>query len=375
MRAELADARLARYAGRFVWLSLNFDKPENQPFLARHGVTYTPAFFVLDPSDERATASQLGGMTLAELTRFLERGERGVLTKPATPADAALARGDELLAQGKYADAASAYSEALKEGGRSFAEHDRAVASFTWALMSSGQTQICAETAAAEAPLMARSQTFSRVVLAGVSCVNQDQTAAWAEAARKTLEPLAAEAVALPLTLRDHRFQLYQQLMSAADARGDKATLKRWGELWLKELDAARPSNEDERTALDVARVDAASLLGEPERVIPALVASERLMPDNYNASLRLAQMETDAKRYAEAIAACERGLRHVTGPLGRMWLLEIEADALLGKGDAASARRVLADALRSAQQIGVKQARERNVEKIQKALKDADKK
>lgn len=111
-------------------------------------------------------------MTLAELTRFLERGERGVLTKPATSADAALARGDELLAQGKYADAASAYGEALKEGGRSFAEHDRAVASFTWALMSSGQTQVCAETAAAEAPLMARSQTFSRVVLAGVSCVN-----------------------------------------------------------------------------------------------------------------------------------------------------------------------------------------------------------
>ena len=375
MRAELADARLARYAGRFVWLSLNFDKPENQPFLARHGVTYTPAFFVLDPSDERATASQLGGMTLAELTRFLERGERGVLTKPAASADAALARGDELLAQGKYADAASAYDEALKEGGRSFAEHDRAVASFTWALMSSGQSKVCAETAAAEAPLMARSQTFSRVVLAGVSCVNQDQTAAWAEAARKTLEPLAAEAVALPLTLRDHRFQLYQQLMSAADARGDKAALKRWGDLWLKELDATRPSNEDERTALDVARVDAASLLGEPERVIPALVASERLMPENYNASLRLAQMETDAKRYAEAVAACERGLRHVTGPLGRTWLLEIEADALLGKGDAASARRVLADALRSAQQIGVKQARERNVEKIQKALKDADKK
>ncbi|HYY93815.1 MAG TPA: hypothetical protein VE713_04810 [Pyrinomonadaceae bacterium] len=97
-------------------------------------------------------------------------------------------------------------------------------------------------------------------------------------------------------------------------------------------------------------------------------------MPENYNASLRLAQMETDAKRYAEAVAVCERGLRHVTGPLGRTWLLEIEASALLGKGDAAAARRVLEDALRSAQQTGVKQARERNVEKIQKALKEADK-
>jgi tetratricopeptide (TPR) repeat protein len=240
--------------------------------------------------------------------------------------------------------------------------------------MLSGQGQPCAETAAAEAALMTRGEQFARVVLAGVACASQEQSAAWAESARKTLEPLAAEAIALPSTLRDHRFQLYQQLMYAADARGDKATLKRWGDLWLKELDAAKPANDDERSALDVARTDAASLLGEPERVIPALAASERLMPTNYNASLRLAQMESEAKHYDEAIAACDRGLRHVTGPLGRSWLLQTKADALAAKGETAAARRVLEEALRAAQQIGAQQARERNVEKILKALKEAEK-
>jgi tetratricopeptide (TPR) repeat protein len=369
MRAELTDARLARYAGRFVWLSLNFDRPDNQPFLARHGVAYTPAFFVLDPSDERATATQLGGMTLSELTGFLERGERGVRTKASTPADAALARGDELLARGQYADAASAYGEALRLGDKGWAERERAVGSFTWAAMSSNQTQVCAETAAAEAPHMARGQIFGRVVLAGLACVNQEQSSPWAGAARKTLEPLAAEAIALPTILRDHRFQLYQQLMYAAGQRGDKATVKRWGEQWLKELDATRPAGDDERSALDIARVDAASLLGEPQRVLPALAESERLMPDNYNASLRLAQMETEAGGYDEAIAACDRGLKHVNGPLGRTWLLQTKADALTRKGDLAAARIALEQALQAAREIGVKQARDRNVEKILKVL------
>ena len=42
MRASFADAALARYAGRFVWLDLNFDKESNQSFVERHGVQWTP---------------------------------------------------------------------------------------------------------------------------------------------------------------------------------------------------------------------------------------------------------------------------------------------------------------------------------------------
>ncbi len=372
MRATLADASLARYAGRFVWLELDFDKPVNQAFLTRHGVTYTPSFFVLDPATERTTASQLGGMTLPELNQFLERGEHGVFAKAKSLADTALAHGDEMLGLGRRADAIAAYREALHAGGKLWPEKDQAIGSLTWALSSNKQWQSCAETATTEAPRMARGQAFARVVLSGLSCVNQGAPAPWAERSRTALEPLVAEAIASPATLRDHRFQLYQELMSAADTRGDKATVARWGELWLKNLDSTKPANDDERSALDVARVDAASILHDPARVIPALIASEQAMPNNYNASLRLAQMEVDAKRYDEAIAACDRGLSHVSGPIGRTWLLQTEAAALMGKSEPAAAQRVLQDALRSAEKIGVRQARENNIQKVSKALKQA---
>ena len=75
MRDTLTDARLARYAGQFVWLELNFDRPENQDFLARHAVLNTPSFFIIDPVSGRVMATQVTAMTFNELTAFLERAE------------------------------------------------------------------------------------------------------------------------------------------------------------------------------------------------------------------------------------------------------------------------------------------------------------
>lgn len=369
MRETLADPTLARLAGRFVWLELDFDKPENQGFVARHDVTYTPSLYVLDPADERPTATHFGGMTLPELNRFLDQGERAVKGRPRAPADAALARGDEMLGRGRPADAVAAYREALRLIEPGGPERTRAVRALVSALSTGAEWRACAETAAAEAHAMAREATFASVVLSGLTCANQGGAAPWAEPARRTLEPPAAEAVALATALRDDRFQLYQQLMHAAESRGDTDTVARWGGRWLDEIEATVPASDDERTALDIARVDAVSILGTPARALPALEASERAMPDNYNASLRLAQVATAAKRYDEALAACERGLAHVTGPIGRTWVLETKAEALIGRGEAAAARRVLEEALRSAHTIGASRVRDGNIRRITRAL------
>src|SRR5512143_1041967 len=161
MRETVADPALARHAGRFVWLELDFDKPENQGFIVRHDVTYTPSLYVLDPTDERAAAAHFGGMTLPELNRFLDQGERVVEGRAGTPAAAALARGDALLGSGRPGHAAAAYRAAI------------------------------------------------------------------------------------------------QQLMHAAQSHGDADTVARWGGRWLDEIEATVPASDDERTALDIARVDA----------------------------------------------------------------------------------------------------------------------
>jgi len=372
MRDTLTDPRLARYAGQFVWLELNFDRPENQDFLMRHAVLNTPSFFIIDPVSGRVMATQVTAMTFNELTAFLERAETAI-TRNRAPADIVYSEADALLAANKLADATTAFRRALSIGGKSWAQRDEAIGSLTWALKSNQQWQECAATAVGEAPHMERGASFGKLVLAGIMCVYQGGSDEWTKSVREILEPLAEEAVVLPAIARDHRFELYQNLMMLADTRNDKKRVAILGDRWLGELDATKPKNDDERSALDIARVDVESILGDPGRVLPALAESERAMPTNFNASLRLAQMEILAKQLDDAIGACNRGLAHTTGPLGRSWLLQIQADALLQKGDTKAGRLALEKALREAEHISVTGPRRNNVARIRKRLSSID--
>src|SRR5262249_24506910 len=191
MRASLQDPALERHAGRFVWLELDYDREENKAFFARHGVSWTPELFVVDPADERVLAHHVGGLPIPELERFLGLG-----------------------------------------GGAAVGEEVRGP---RMPRVSGG----CAEVAAARAPLMPRSRAWAAVLSSGLGCAN----AAGADGARTVLEPLAAAAADLPATLRDDRWQIYQQLMVAARNRGGRAALSRLGERWLGEIEATPPQN------------------------------------------------------------------------------------------------------------------------------------
>jgi tetratricopeptide (TPR) repeat protein len=372
MRDLLAHADLARYAGQFVWLELSYDEPENRPFLTKYGAEATPTFFLIDPMDERVAAMQPGAMSLPELTQFFERGGSAVSAKSQTPADAALTRGDALLAS-QPADASKAYQDALRLATPAWPRHDLAEASLAQALLDSNQWQQCAETSAAAASHMERDVIFARTVVAGMWCLASADPAPWAEEQLGKLKPLAEEALTLSTTVRDHRDAIYRTLMYISVARHDNAGAAQWGDRWLAELDATNPDSDDERSALDIARVENIQIVGDPNRILPALIASERAMPKNYIASLRLAQMESAAKHNDEAIAACDRGLARAPGANGRAWLLQIKATALMAKGQKAEARRVLEEALKAAQTIPDKMARDMNVSMISSKLQAAE--
>jgi tetratricopeptide (TPR) repeat protein len=369
MRETLRDPSLARHAGRFVWLELDIDRPVNQAFVVRHNVMSTPTLLILDPSGEKVTATHFGGLTLEELGPFLDRGERGARGRVTERPDAALLRGDGLMGRGRPADAVAAYREALRLAPPDWPARARVLGNLVMALRMSGQVKSCAETAASEAPAMARDAIFATTVRIGLQCAEQGS-----EAARRTIEPLAAEATALPGIQRDDRFEIYQALMDGAAERGDTAALSLWGERWLGEIESTTPGSDDERSALDIARVDAVSLLGTPERALPALGASEKAMPGNYNASLRYAQVAVAAKRYDDAVAACDRGLIHATGPLGCSWILDTKAEALRGKGDTAGARAALQEARKAADRIGSPSMRENNLRKVDRMLEELTK-
>lgn len=368
MRGMLETADLARYAGQFVWLELNFDDEKNRAFFTRYGANATPTFYIIDPEDGHVAASQTGAMSLAELKQFLERGMSSTFAKTQTRADGALTRGDALLAR-EPAEAVKAYQEALRVAPASWERRELAQASLVIAMQDNQQYEECAQTSAVEAGSMKRDAMFGRTIVAGMWCVVSGDPAPWSRNAAAKLAPLAREALSLSATVRDHRDELYRTLMYVAIAGGDQPQAAEWGDRWLAELDAIKPANEEERSAIDIARVEDIQTFGDPKRILPALIASEKAMPGNWNASVRVAQMELAAKSYNEAIAACERGLARNPGPVGRSWLLRINADALLAKGQPGAAHRALEEALKSAQGIPNPQTRDSNIRTINEAL------
>lgn len=372
MRDLLAHADLAGYARQFVWLELNYDKAENRAFLTKYGANATPTFFIIDPQDEQIAATQSGAMSLAELKQFLDRGASVVSAKRQAPADVALRRGDSLVTL-KPQEAARAYQEALRLAPSTWPRRELAETSLTVAFEDSRQWQQCAETAATEAAHMNRDAMFGRTVVAGMWCLVSAYPAPWCTGQAERLEPLAKEGLSLPSTVRDHRDELYRTLMYLSLARDDKAEAAKWGDRWLHELDATKPVNDEERSAVDIARVENVQAFGDPERILPALIASERAIPDSWNASLRVAQMESAAKHYDLAIAACDRGLSRTPGPVGRSWLLQTKAFAVMQKGDRKEARRVFEKALESALAIPNGRSRENNINRIKQALRQSE--
>jgi tetratricopeptide (TPR) repeat protein len=368
MRDLLAHADLGGYARQFVWLELSYDEPQNRAFLTKYGANATPTFFVINPQNESVAAMQPGAMSLPELKQFLDRGAAAVHAGAQTAADTALVRGDALIAQ-RPADAANEYLEALRLAPADWSHHELAEASVVQALYGSKQWRQCADSALKYAGAMKRDVLFVRTVASAMWCVVSADPDPSLNVQIEALRPLAVEALSLPITVRDHRDTLYRTLMIIESTRNNTAAALKWGDRWLAELDAIKPRSDDERSALDIARVENIQVAGDPARIIPALRASEQAMPNSYIASLRLAQMELAAKQYDEALAACGRGLARQPGAFGRTWLLMIEAQALQEKGEAAEARKVLEQALAAAEQIPSTQGRENVIASIKKSL------
>jgi tetratricopeptide (TPR) repeat protein len=370
MRTMLAHADLSRYAGQFVWLEMNFDKPENQEFFSHFEASGTPTFYVIN-AEGKVLADQPGAMSEAELRAFLDRGV-SLARNRQTPPDAALERADALLST-KSPEAVAAYEEVLRLAPPDWPRRPFAQYSLVTALQLNQQNQQCAETAAREASVMTHDNTFASTVVAGMWCLVQgDAAAPWRTAAADKLEPLAKQALSSAQTVRDERNELYRTLMYLAVSRNENTQAGVLEDKWLDELDAVKPADDEERSSVDIARVEAIQIYGDPEHILPALRSSEQTMAHNYNASLRVAQMEKAAKHYDAAIAACDRGLSRDPGALGRSWLLQTKADSLKQKGQSAEARETLEQALKAAQEIPSQSQRENNVKRIKQALRGA---
>jgi tetratricopeptide (TPR) repeat protein len=283
-----------------------------------------------------------GAASASQLAAFLD-------DKP----DAAVARGDALLARGDGSGAAIAYDQALDHG----APRDHVIAQLASAL-SLGDPAPCVARLAREAPTMARAHAFVEVALDGLVCATSaPQLAGTPDVV--TLETLAREALASPVASEDDHYQLYDALHALRVEAKDSAGAASIAHAYLAYVEhQPAPKSDDERRARDFALLRAATKAGAADRAIAQLEASERALATDPDASQRLGGAYVAAERFDDALAAASRGLARSPQPTQTAHLLSLRATAEAKRGNTDAARRDLDAGIAAAQQINGPQAR-----------------
>jgi tetratricopeptide (TPR) repeat protein len=373
MRAFVfTDKALARHAGQFVWLSIDTERAGNAPFLTKYPVEAWPTYFVLDPKSEKAALRWVGGATVGQLEKILDDGRLAVRGKE-KGVEELLARADAAFGSGRNADAVRDYREALQKAPPGWARYGRTVESLLFALQRVKDQKGCAETARAAFPKLAATSSAANVAGSGLDCAvgleaddpaRAELVAALAADARQVL------ASPRPDIAADDISSLYESLASERESAGDKAGSKKvFSEraAFLEEA-AGRASSPEARAVFDSHRLSTYIALGEPERAIPMLEASERDLPDDYNPPARLALAYKAAKRYDEALAASDRALAKAYGPR-KIGILQTRAEIYAERGDAPAARRTLEETVRYADSLPPGQRSATTIAKLKKKL------
>lgn len=373
MRAFVfTNLTLKRHAGQFVWLSIDTEKAANAAVLAKYPVQVWPSFYVIDAATETIALRWVGGATVDQLEKIFDDGSRAV-TGVRRGIDQQLAAADRLFGEGKHEEAARRYSDILRAAPPGWKSYRRTLESLLFAFQESHQLEPCARTARDAFALVKSTSSSANVVATGLDCaVGLPENA---PPRAELVTALAADARAVIAdppkdVAADDLSSLYQTMASERAAAKDEAGRKKILSDWAVYLErqAALGSTPEARAVFDSHRLTAYLELGQPERAIPMLEASERDLPADYNPAARMAVAYRALKRYDDALAASDRALPKAYGPR-KLGILQTRADIFTGRGDAAAARQTLEEAVRTAESLPPAQRSEKTIAVLKKKL------
>jgi len=367
------DKSLAKYEGRFVWLSINTEAAESAEFLKRYPIPALPTILILDLKRNNVALRYLGGANIQQLRSMLDDAEERYRSRGEAVADQLLVDGDNLAAEGKHGSAAKAYESALRNAPRRWARLGRTAESLMFALSMLEDPQRCASRALELYPRLKGKVSSANVAATGLGCATQmEEDHAQRSAMLTALENATREVFDNPkINLSDDdRSGLYIALIEARDADGDEEGAIALRALWAGFLEqaAARAKTPEQRAVYDSHRISAYLELGMPEKAIPMLEQSERDFPDDYNPPARLALAYNAMRDYERALAASDRALSRVYGPR-KLAVLSVRADIYAGKGDTKAARETIVQAIEYAKALPESQRSEKRIAAMEKRL------
>lgn len=372
MRAYVyTDKSLERYAGRFVWLSINTEAAESAEFLKRYPIPALPTLLVL--SRDEVALRYIGGANITQLRGMLDDAEQRHRSRAEAVSDKLLGSGDRLASDGQHAAAAKSYESAIQSAPKRWKRLGRTAESLIFSLSMADEKEQCATRALSLYPRVKGAVSAANVAATGLSCAvgldkaNEKRLALIDALEKATREVFADKKIILS---DDDRSGLYMALIEARDAAGDEegtVALQMHWSTFLEEA-AARAKTAEQRAVYDSHRVSAYLDLGTPEKAIPMLEQSERDFPTDYNPPARLALIYNAMKDYDKALAASDRALPLVYGPR-KLSVLSVRVDIYTGKGDTKAARETMVQAIEYAKSLPEGQRSERRIASMEKRL------
>ena len=372
MRAYVfTDKSLERYAGRFVWLSVNTEESKNASFLAKYPIPALPTLLVLDPTGERIVNRYVGGATVGQLQKLLDN----TLAKSQSASDRIVEQADKLASDAKHLEAAELYEKALDKAPKAWARYGRTAESLLFSLSQTDDSERCASTAVKLLPRLRGTTSGASVAASGLSCASEvDANDPRRAELFATLERATRAALNDPkLDLSgDDRSGLYISLIDARESQKDETAVKQLREDWAQFLEKSAMSAKtaEQRAVYDSHRLSAYLELGTPEKAIPMLEQSARDFPEDYNPHARLSATYRAMKQYDKALEESDRALKLAYGPR-KILILRQRADIYTSMGDKEGAKRTIADTLAYAKSLPRQQVRESTIASLEKKLSE----
>ena len=285
MRAYVyTDKSLERYAGRFVWLSVNTEDAKNASFLKRYPIPALPTVLVLDPKRDTVALRYVGGANVQQVRTMLDDAEKTYRARGMSAADTLLAKADHLAAEGKHNDAVKVFEDAMAGAPKGWPRYGRASESLLFSLSMADRDERCALRALEIYPKVRGTVSSANVAATGLSCVlalpkDHKKRTEWANTLEKaTREVFNSKKIILA---DDDRSGLYLALIDARDEAGDDEGVAKLKSEWSSFLEGAaeRAKTPEQRAVYDSHRLSAYLDLGTPEKAVPMLEQSERDFP------------------------------------------------------------------------------------------------
>ncbi|HSP13143.1 MAG TPA: thiol reductase thioredoxin [Thermoanaerobaculia bacterium] len=370
MRAYVfTDKSLERYAGRFVWLSVNTEDAKNAKFLEKYPMPALPTMMVLDPAGEKIVLRYVGGATLDQLEKLLDDASK----KTHSASDTLVESADKLASEGKHDEAVKLYESSLEKAPKNWRRYGPTAESLLFSLSMAKDYERCASRAVDLYARLKSTRSGANVAAAGLDCAASldDKNARRADLIAELDKDARAALDDPKIDLAgDDRSGIFISLIDARDALKDEAGAKTLREEWAAFLEkaASEAKTPEQRAVYDSHRISAYLDLGTPEKAIPMLEQSARDLPDDYNPHARLSLAYKAMKEYDRALAESNLALARAYGPR-KLLILRQKADVYIAKGDKEGAKKTYAEAVAYAKSLPKEQVRASTIASLEKKL------